>query len=209
MAKKIINDYAELLVKVGVNLQKKEKLVVSAPVLAADLVRAIVKSAYKHGAREVEVLWNDQEVLKLGLKYRTEKNLSVVPDWAKAQRDAFIDEKICYIAITSDDPEAMKNISPKKLSASRRAKRKAFQKFSEYTSSNKIRWVLGAYPNKAWAKKVYPDDTPSVALKKLWQAIVSCVRLDTPSFIDAWDEHQRNLQRRCEILNNSKIKKFI
>lgn len=209
MTKKIINDYAELLVKVGVNLQKKEKLVVSAPVLAADLVRAIVKSAYKHGAREVEVLWNDQEVLKLGLKYRTEKNLSVVPDWAKAQRDAFIDEKICYIAISSDDPEAMKNISPKKLSASRRAKRKAFQKFSEYTSSNKIRWVLGAYPNKAWAKKVYPDDTPAVALKKLWQAIVSCVRLDTPSFIDAWDEHQRNLQRRCEILNNSKIKKFI
>ena len=124
MTKKIINDYAELLVKVGVNLQKKEKLVVSAPVLAADLVRAIVKSAYKHGAREVEVLWNDQEVLKLGLKYRTEKNLSVVPDWAKAQRDAFIDEKICYIAITSDDPEAMKNISPKKFSASRKARRK-------------------------------------------------------------------------------------
>lgn len=209
MTKKIINDYAELLVRVGVNLQKKEKLVVSAPVLAADLVRAVVKSAYKNGAREVEVMWNDREISKLGLKYRTEKSLSVIPDWAKAQREAFIEEKICYISIISDDPEAMKNISPKKLSVSRRARNKAFLKFFEYTSSNKIRWTLGVYPNKSWAKKVYPEDVPSVALKKLWQSVISCVRLDTPSFIDAWDAHQAELQRRCEVLNNAKIKKFI
>lgn len=204
-----IKNYAELLVRVGVNLQKGEKLVVSAPVIAADLTRAIVKCAYKNGAREVEVLWKDQEIEKLGLKNRTVKSLSVVPDWAKAQRESYIEEKICYIVIVSDNPDAMKSVSSKKISAAGKARRKAFQKFSDYTSSNKIRWTLAAYPNKAWAKKVYPDCSTSVALKKLWEAIISCVRLDKPSFIDAWDEHQSSLQRRCEFLNKAKIKRFI
>ena len=52
MTKKIITNYADLLIKVGVNLQKKEKLVISAPVIAADLVREIANKAYKNGARE-------------------------------------------------------------------------------------------------------------------------------------------------------------
>ena len=194
MKKEIIKDYAELLVKVGVNLQKGEKLVVSSPVIAADLTREIAKAAYKSGARDVDVLWNDQELEKIGLKNRTIKSLSVIPDWAKAQRESYIEEKICYIAILSLNPDAMKNVSSKKISVARKAKRKAFRKFSEYTSSNKIRWTIAAYPNKAWAKKVYPDFSSSVALKKLWEAVIACVRLDKPSVVDAWAEHQSNLQ---------------
>lgn len=209
MKKKIISDYAELLVKVGVNLQKKEKLVISAPVTAADLVRAIVKSAYKNGAREVEVLWNDEEVTKLGYKHRSVKSLSVIPEWAKLQRESFIEDKICYIVIISDDPEAMKGVKPEKISASRRARNTAFARFRDYTSSNKIRWSLAAYPNKAWAKKVYPEDKPTVALEKLWKAVISMVRLDEQSPVAAWGEHQRLLQRRCEFLNNAGIKRFI
>lgn len=209
MKKEIIKDYAELLVKVGVNLQKGEKLVVSSPVIAADLTREIAKAAYKSGARDVDVIWNDQELEKIGLKNRTIKSLSVIPDWAKAQRESYIEEKICYIAILSLNPDAMKNVSSKKISVARKAKRIAFRKFSEYTSSNKIRWTIAAYPNKAWAKKVYPDFSSSVALKKLWEAVIACVRLDNPSVVDAWAEHQTNLQRRCEFLNKAKIKRFI
>lgn len=110
MKKGIIKDYAELLVKVGVNLQKGEKLVVSSPVIAADLTREIAKAAYKSGARDVDVLWNDQELDKIGLKNRTIKSLSVIPDWAKEQRETYIEEKICYIAICSHNPDAMKNV---------------------------------------------------------------------------------------------------
>ncbi len=204
----MIKDYAELLVKVGVNLQKGEKLVISAPVSAADLARETVKVAYINGAREVEVLWNDEEVTKSGLKYRTVKSLSVIPEWAKAQRESFIDERACYISIVSDNPDAMKSISQKKLSAARKARKKAYLKFFEWTSSNKIRWTLAAYPNKAWAKKVYPDCSASVALKKLWQAVAATVRLDCPSPVEAWEKHQSDLQRRCGILNDAGIAKL-
>ena len=208
MTKKIISNYADLLIKVGVNLRKKEKLVISAPVIAVDLVREIANKAYKNGAREVEVLWNDESLLRLDYKYRSMKSLAAVPEWEKLQRDGFIEDRVCYIVIASHDPEALKKVKTEKIATARRAKNLAFAKFRDYTSSNKIRWTIAAYPNKAWAKKVFPQDSPSAAMKKLWNAIIASVRLDADSPMKAWEEHQNNLQRRCKILNDSKIKKL-
>lgn len=208
MTKKIISNYADLLIKVGVNLQKKEKLVISAPVIAADLVREIANKAYKNGAREVEVLWNDESLLRLDYKYRSMKSLAAVPEWEKLQREGFIEDRVCYIVIASHDPEALKKVKTEKIATARRAKNLAFAKFRDYTSSNKIRWTIAAYPNKAWAKKVFPQDASSVAVKKLWNAIIASVRLDADNPMKAWEEHQNNLQRRCKILNDAKIKKL-
>ena len=208
MTKKIISNYADLLIKVGVNLQKKEKLVISAPVIAADLVREIANKAYKNGAREVEVLWNDESLLRLDYKYRSMKSLAAVPEWEKLQRDGFIEGRVCYIVIASHDPEALKKVKTEKIATARRAKNLAFAKFRDYTSSNKIRWTIAAYPNKAWAKKVFPQDSSAAAMKKLWNAIIASVRLDADNPMKAWEEHQNNLQRRCKILNDAKIKKL-
>ena len=83
MTKKELEKYAELLVKVGVNLQKGEMLVISAPVTSAELVRATVKQAYKYGASNVNVLWSDDEIAKMGYKYRTKKSLAEVPEWRR------------------------------------------------------------------------------------------------------------------------------
>lgn len=93
MKKGIIKDYAELLVKVGVNLQKGEKLVVSSPVIAADLTREIAKAAYKSGARDVDVLWNDQELDKIGLKNRTIKVFPLFPIGQKSKEKLILRKK--------------------------------------------------------------------------------------------------------------------
>ena len=136
------------------------------------------------------------------------KSLAAVPEWAKMQRDGFIEDRVCYIVIASHDPEALKKVKTEKIATARRAKNLAFAKFRDYTSSNKIRWTIAAYPNKAWAKKVFPQDSSSVAMKKLWNAIIASVRLDADNPMKAWEEHQNNLQRRCKILNDAKIKKL-
>ena len=120
-----LNKYAELLIKVGVNLQKGEMLVISSPIGAIDLVRKVVKTAYKYGASNVDVLWNDSEILKAGYKYRTVESLAEVPEWVVAQREHYIDKKVCYLAISSSDPEAFKGVNPDKMAISRRASGKA------------------------------------------------------------------------------------
>lgn len=208
MTKRELEKYAELLIKVGVNLQKGEMLVISAPVISADLVRATVKQAYKYGASNVNVLWNDDEIAKMGYKYRTKKSLAEVPEWVVAQREHFIDKKVAYIGISSSDPEALKGIKPEKLAISRRASSKALKKFHDYTSSNKIRWALGAYPNRAWAKKMFPDLPSNVGVKKLWEYIKKSVRLDQENPLKAWEDHQNKIINRCKILNEAKITTF-
>ena len=208
MNKKQLDKYAELLIKIGVNLQKGETLVISAPILAVDLVRSAVKQAYKNGAKNVHVLWSDDEISKMGYKYQSKKTLGEVPEWVVAQREYFIDQKVCYLGISASDPEAFKGVKPEKIAIARRASRKALQKFHDYTSSNKIRWALGAYPNKAWAKKMFPNMPSNLAIKKLWEYIAKSVRLDCDDPIKAWNEHQERIINRCKVLNDAKIKSF-
>ena len=208
MNKRQLDKYAELLIKIGVNLQKGETLVISAPVLALDLVRSAVKQAYKCGAADVNVLWTDDEIAKLGYKYRSKKSLAEVPEWVIMQREHFIDKKVCYLAISASDPEVFKGINPEKLAISRRASNKALKKFREYTSSNKIRWAVASYPSKAWAKKMFPNLPSNLAIKKLWDYIAKTVRLDCENPIQAWKEHQDKIVARCKTLNDANIKCF-
>ncbi|HBF86061.1 MAG TPA: aminopeptidase, partial [Clostridiales bacterium] len=208
MNKKTLTAYAELLVKKGVNLQKGEMLVISAPVNSSDLVVEAVKAAYKAGARNVEVKWSDERITKLGLKYRSKKQLAIVPRWMVDQSEYYIENKVAYLVIISDDPEAFKSINPEKTAILRRATGKALKNFRDHTGSNKKRWSLAAYPNKKWAKKMFPDLSSDKAVRKLWEYVGKTVRLDREDPVAAWEEHQRNIERRVKILNGANIKYF-
>lgn len=208
MNNKKLEQYADLAVKVGVNLQKGEMLVISAPVQASVFVEKIVKRAYKAGARNVTVQWSDDVVAKLGYKYKAKKELAKVPAWVIAQKDYYIENKIAYLVVISDNPESLKGVKPEKVAIARRANGKALEKFRDYTGSNKIRWSIIAYPNKEWAKKMFPELPIGKALKKQWEYIEKTVRLDTVDPLKAWAEHQNNINRRCGILNSSEIVSF-
>lgn len=208
MDNKTLDKYARLAIRIGVNLQKGEMLVVNAPVSAQKFVEKVVKQAYREGARNVEVQWTDETIGKLNYKYRSKKELANVPEWVRVRSDYYIDEKIAYLNIFSEDPEGLKGVNPEKVAIARRARGKALQRFRDYTGSNKLRWCILAYPNKAWAKKMFPTLSVSAAIEKQWQYIAKTVRLDTEDPIAAWNEHQRKITERCRILNSAKIRSF-
>lgn len=208
MNAKILSTYADLIIRTGVNLQKGEMLVINAPIDSRELVEKVVKSAYKAGARNVEVQWLDDKISRLNYKYRSKKELTKIPDWVIKQKDHYIDEKIAFLRILSDNPESLKGVNPEKVAAARRASGKALAKFRDYTGSNKLRWCIAAYPQKDWAKKMFPELSPSAAMKKQWEYIAETMRLNCDDPIKAWEKHQQEISRRCEILNGAKIKTF-
>lgn len=208
MNAKILSTYADLIIRTGVNLQKGEMLVINAPIDSRGLVEKVVKSAYKAGARNVEVQWLDDKISRLNYKYRSKKELTKIPDWVIKQKDHYIDEKIAFLRILSDNPESLKGVNPEKVAAARRASGKALAKFRDYTGSNKLRWCIAAYPQKDWAKKMFPELSPSAAMKKQWEYIAETMRLNCDDPIKAWEKHQNEISRRCEILNGAKIKTF-
>jgi aminopeptidase len=68
----------------------------------------------------------------------------------------------------------------------------------------KQQWTIAAVPGKAWAKKIYPGERTSVAVEKLWQAILSTSRVDEDPMA-AWEKHNANLKARCKYLNDLQI----
>jgi len=61
----MLDEYAKLCVKVGINLPKGQPLVINTPVEGADFVRLVTKHAYEIGAKEVHVNWNDETLTRM------------------------------------------------------------------------------------------------------------------------------------------------
>ena len=67
---------------------------------------------------------------------------------------------------------------------------------------NKYQWTIVAVPSAKWAKKVFPNDRTSVAVKKLWDAILQTVRVSKDNDpVEARKAHNASLKARYEKLN--------
>ncbi len=205
---KKLTKYAELVIKQGVNLQKGEPAVISAPIEAADFVKEIVKQAYECGAPTVTVLWQDEEVTKLRFRYESDEALTDIPQWLIDSRNYIVDSKAVYINVMSERPDLMKDIDPSKIAMYNRAANKAMDRFREATGSNSTRWVIVAYPNVEWAKKMFPTLGDKAALDKMWKYLHKTMRLDKADSLGAWRKHAAKLARRSRFLNKAKIVSF-
>jgi len=72
--------YAELAVKVGLNLQPGQRLLIVAnPLESAPLVRSVTTCAYQNGCRLVTVLWGDEALEKSGTSMPRAIHLRNIP----------------------------------------------------------------------------------------------------------------------------------
>ena len=60
MNENLINKYAALAIRKGVNLQKGQTLIINTSIYAVDMTRACVKEAYAAGAKEVVLKFTGQ-----------------------------------------------------------------------------------------------------------------------------------------------------
>lgn len=82
-----LEKYAELAVKVGVNIQQGQTLVIKTTLDAAELVRLIVKKAYEAGANDVVVQWSDDAVDRMRFAMAPEDTLQTFSNWYAKERE--------------------------------------------------------------------------------------------------------------------------
>ena len=193
--------FAELAVKIGVNMQKGQEVVVRADVKCADFAHIIAKKAYEYGAKRVHLQWRDEVMSRMDMDYAQTSALCDVPSFAKEFNEYCIARRVCLISVASSDPNALAGCDPKKVAEVNVALRKANQKFSQATMSDFLRWTVVSVPTEAWAKTVFPNDEPSVAVDKLWEAIAKTMRLDEDDPTAAWRRHIDKLNSRARFLN--------
>ena len=70
-----LTEYARLIVKVGVNLQEDQILVINTPIECAPFARMIEAAAFDAGAHDVVMSWNDE--LAARIRYEKGKRFSL------------------------------------------------------------------------------------------------------------------------------------
>ncbi len=201
MKKSLKRKYARLLVKQGINVQKKQQVNIVADVEAAEFVELVVAEAYRAGAGNVEVDWKSQEITKLAYKHRTVKSLCDIPDW-KVQKKKHESEILpAFIHILCEDPDGLASCDPKKVQSFNVAMSKLIKPYRD-AMDNKYQWLVCAIPGKAWAKKMFPEDRTSVAVEKLWKAILDTVQCyEDNDVIEAWNKKNESFREKAQWLN--------
>ena len=120
MKKTILREYARLIVRCGVNVQKGQEVNIYAELDQPEFVQMVVEEAYKAKASEVNVQWNYQPLEKLHYRYRSVKNLGTVKEWEKARQEYYCETLPARIHLVSEDSDGMKGVNMEKMSKANR-----------------------------------------------------------------------------------------
>ena len=206
MKKTVLRRYAQLIAKVGANVQKGQEVFIDASVEQPEFVQMVAEACYRLGATRVVVDWHYQPLDKLHSRRCSLKTLSEVTGYQEARWKHYLDRLPCRIYLDSDDPDGMKSADQQKLAKARQNKYPLIKKYTDQME-NKYQWCIAAIPGAAWAKKLFPGLSKHRAMERLWEEILVASRV-TEDPVAAWAEHNRDLQSRCDTLNGLGIEKL-
>ncbi len=206
MDNKVLEKYAQLVVKTGVNIQPNQTLVITSPLECAPFARVIAEVAYQAGAREVVMNWKDELSSKIKFLHAPDEIFDEFPEWQKEFYLSYVKRGAAFVSIAASDPELLKDVNQDRVVRVQKASNTALKEYREHIMSNKNAWSIVSIPTLAWAKRVFPEVSGEEAIEKLWTAILKAVRVDTADPVAAWQEHSRALKQSMNYLNSHKFK---
>ena len=197
----MLDRLAEVSIQVGLNLQKGQNLIITAPVEALPLVRRLSAEAYRRGAGIVTSMLSDDILTLDRYRFASDESLDAAPDWMfNAMANAF-DNNTARLAVSAANPLLLSEQDPSRVARAGKSMSMASKPAMERITNFVTNWNIVSFPGAAWAKKVFPDLSESDAISELAKAIFSISRVDNPDPIGAWKLHQETLNERQEWLN--------
>ncbi len=192
----LLERYADLTVRVGVNLRPGQELLITAFPEHLPLARALSNAAWKAGAGYVDVSYRDQHVKRDMIEYGPEDALEHTPDWIVTQYERLAATSGALIQITGNPaPELFAGLDETRIGKARMRKLGSINQ--RIVGEALISWSIVSFPTEGWATTVFgqPD------VERLWEAVATAVRLDDPDPVAAWRAHMDKLRRRADSLN--------
>lgn len=199
-----LQEYARLLVRVGLNVQKGQDLIISCPVECAYFARLCAAEAYEIGCREVVMNWHDDTMSRMKYLQAAEDVFETVPAWRERFFNDYAKAGAAYLAISATDPENLKGVDPQRIVKSQQASGKALKDFDRLQMASGFPWCIASIPIPSWAGRVFPDAPDAV--DRLWDAIFAAVRISGDGkCVEKWQAHLDTLHRRVEKLNSLRL----
>ena len=203
----LIEKYAELAVKVGVNVQKDQVVVIRTTTEAVELTREIAKQAYLAWAKKVYTIWGDELVSRYTYLHASDETLKEVPNFTIDQYKYYVEQGACFISVVSPIPNVLSGVPNSKMQISMQATAEPLKFFREHTMGNKTQWTIVAASNQSWASKLFPTLDPKIAEEKLWDAIFNACRVSLSyDSIESWERHNKYLRDNNKKLNGYNFK---
>lgn len=201
-----LSQYAMVTLKVGINLQPGQCLIIRSQIENAPLVRELTKKAYQLGASNVIVDYSDEELTRLRVEEGAESALTYAPSYIYDAFVKYAQEGAAFLSISSQNPDLFAGLAAEKVGTMMKSLAGAMHEFRDYIKAGKVSWNIIAAATPTWAKKVYPTLGEEEAVKALWKAIFSMSRVDQVDPIQAWKNHIEQLNKRLEYLNQKRFK---
>lgn len=200
-----LDKLAEVAVKVGLQLQRDQDLVITAPIAALPLVRLITQHAYMAGAGLVTTFYADEEATLARYAFAPDESFDRASGWLYEGMAKAYANGAARLAIAGDNPLLLASQDPAKVARANKANSMAYKPALEKISNFDINWNIVSYPNPSWAKVVFPDIPEEEAVFKLAEAIFSASRVDLADPIAAWAAHNTTLRTRSAWLNGERF----
>lgn len=203
-----LTKYAELAVKIGVNIQPNQYLYIAASIESAPFVQVVTKIAYEIGAKQVFVDYTDDQITRTRYELAPADSFDFFPPWKVQEREWLAEEGAAFMSIVSQSPDLLSGIDSKRIASFQKASGTALNKYRQYVQSDKISRTVIAAPSKQWARKVFPDLPEEKQVEALWDAIFKATRADLDNPVEAWAQHNDNLHEKVDYLNNKNYAKL-
>lgn len=200
----LLDAYVEVLLRVGINLQPEQTLVIQSMVSPGmrAFAHRVAGRAYALGAGDVIVHWRDASIRRLRALHASERAWNRTPLWEGQEYDALDREGAAYLFLSAPDTDAMAGVDPARLAAMRRAIAQVLVPHYERQMSDQHVWCVAAVATPEWARLVFPDRPEHEALTALWQVIFSATRANAPDPLRAWQDHIVRLESIQRFLND-------
>jgi aminopeptidase len=190
---------AELVVRLGANVQPGQVVALSSEPGKEALARAIAEAAYDRGAKFVDLTVFDVYLKRARALHADRDSLGFVPPWMGERMLALGELRCARIGMSGPvAPRAMDGIDPELIGLDALPRVPESMKVLNDATTN---WSVVPCPTQAWATLIHPRLEPPAALQRLWSEIAHVCRLDEPDPIAAWEARLDELSRVAESLD--------
>ena len=189
---------ADLVVRFGANVQPDQIVTISCQPGKEKLTRLVAASAYKAGAKFVEVTWFDPYIKRARIEFARDDTLDYVPPWLGERMLALGEERAARIGLSGPvAPGLMKDLDPVR---SGRDRLPGLKESGTVVNERTTNWSIVPCPTPEWAQLVFGDLPPEEAEAELDRHLLHILRLDEPDPVAAWRERAQVLERSAQTL---------
>ena len=149
----MLNKYAKLIVKSGINVQPGQEIYLNAQVENVEFVRIVTEELYKAGAKDVTIVWDDDKLDKIKYENAPMEVFESIPEWKSMQKNGAAERGAGFLYIDSSDPDGLTGIDPKKPAALVKAGVTAYKTYRDCMDTGRNTWCIVATPHQSGQKR--------------------------------------------------------